>query len=368
MHEQWQQYFRHYANTLFPQFAAATHWNYKDDICMLGLGMLHAQTGDPVYRDALLACGRELTDENGVLSYWDDNDHNLDTISFGKSLLVLHAATGNPAYYERALAVWKHLEGHPCVSTGNYWHKQIYPHQVWLDGLYMALPFSARCMEMTGEEAYDEILNQFANVRKYLWVEDKQLYIHAWDESRESDWADPVTGQSPCFWLRAEGWYLMALTDCYEILSRHTEQAKQLADLLREAIDGVMPYQDADTHMFMQLIDRADLADNYPETSGSAMIAYAMLKGARLGMLPADYAAKGAEILDGIRARYLNTENGALVLRGICGSAGLGPGPDNRTDRDGSPEYYLSEKQKPDNLHGAAPCMMACSELLRANL
>lgn len=368
MHEDWHRYFRHYAKDCFIHFARETHWNYKDDLCMKGCAALFAQTGETVYRQAILECGTELTDAAGCLKYWVAEDHNLDTISFGKSLLVLYEQTRNYAYYQQALEVWKHLEKHPKVSTGNYWHKLIYPNQVWLDGLYMALPFSARCMELTGQEDYSSILAQFAAVREKLWNAEKSLYIHAWDESREAEWADPVTGQSPSFWLRAVGWYLMALTDCYEVLARHTAKAAQLIQLLQEALKGLFQYYDSASHMFLQLIDRADLEGNYPETSGSAMVAYALLKGERLGMLPKGTAVQGAEILEGIRQRYLKEEAGVLSLHGICASAGLGPGPDHRTDRDGTPGYYLSERQMVDNEHGAAACMLACAELLQAGL
>lgn len=363
MNEQWQRYFHHYATSLFPQLSARKRWCYNHDLCMIGCKMLLDETNDDVYRRAILACGAALADENGHMPGWNSAEHNLDTISFGKSLLVLHEVTHNKAYLQAALMVWRHLDSHPKVSTGNYWHKDIYPNQVWLDGLYMALPFSARCMELTQTQGYDAILAQFANVRRRLWVDEKKLYLHAWDESRLAEWADPETGCSPSFWLRAEGWYLMALVDCYEIISRHQEAAV-LQTLLQEAIDGLLPYQDKASRMFLQVIDRADLPNNYPETSGSAMVAYALLKGTRLGMLPKTAAAKGEEILEGIRETYLADTADEPTLCGICASAGLGPGPDHRTDRDGSPAYYLSEKQIPDNYHGAAACMMACAELL----
>ena len=127
----------------------------------------------------------------------------------------------------------------------------------------------------------------------------------------------------------------------------------------------MLPYQVADTGMFLQVVDRADLTGNYSETSGSAMVAYALMKGARLGMLPPEYGEKGSRVLDGIRDTYLKKGEQGWELHGICASAGLGPGPDNRTDRTGTPEYYLSEKQMVDNQHGAAACMMAVSEQLR---
>ena len=188
--------------------------------------------------------------------------------------------------------------------------------------------------------------------------------MHACDCSKKMDWADPVTGRSPSVWLRAEGWFLMALCDTYELAVKHTPRAAELPILLKNALDGILPYQVPETKMLLQVVDRADVPGNYSETSGSAMVAYALMKGARLGMLPAEYGAKGSEMLDGIRDTCLRQEADGIHLYGICASAGLGPGPSNRTDRTGTVAYYLSEKQMTDNQHGAAACMMAVSEQL----
>ncbi len=258
-----------------------------------------------------------------------------------------------------------HSGGLPRTVTGNFWHKDIYPDQVWLDGLYMGMPFYAACLAENGENHWDDILDQFTAAHKLLWDEQLGLYRHANDCSRKMEWADPITGQSPVVWLRAEGWFLMALADTYEIAKDRTPRAGELCPLLKNALDHLLPYQVADTGMFLQVVDRADLTGNYSETSGSAMVAYALMKGARLGMLPPEYGEKGSRVLDGIRDTYLKKGEQGWELHGICASAGLGPGPDNRTDRTGTPEYYLSEKQMVDNQHGAAACMMAVSEQLR---
>ena len=229
----------------------------------------------------------------------------------------------------------------------------------------MGMPFYAACLAENGENHWDDILDQFTAAHKLLWDEQLGLYRHANDCSRKMEWADPITGQSPVVWLRAEGGFLMALADTYEIAKDRTPRAGELCPLLKNALDRLLPYQVADTGMFLQVVDRADLTGNYSETSGSAMVAYALMKGARLGMLPPEYGEKGSRVLDGIRDTYLKKGGQGWELHGICASAGLGPGPDNRTDRTGTPEYYLSEKQMVDNQHGAAACMMAVSEQLR---
>ena len=159
----------------------------------------------------------------------------------------------------------------------------------------------------------------------------------------------------------------MALADVYELAKDHTPRAGELALLLKNGLDGLLQYQDKESHMFLQAVDHGELPGNYPETSGSAMAAYALMKGARLGMLDGSYWDKGTEVLEGIRRTRIKKEEDGWHLRGICASAGLGAGPDphNRKDRNGTPEYYISEAQMTDNQHGAAACMMAVSEQLR---
>ena len=361
----WLTYFRQFFERDFPRFLAEKPWNYKDDLCVVGADDLAKTTGDESWYKPVLDNAVYLLRPDGSVVNWQTGEHNLDKVSFGKSLRVLRGLTGDVRYAAAVQRAYHMLDDYPRAETGNFWHKDIYPHQVWLDGLYMGMPFYAACLRDSGEDRWDDILGQFQSAHKLLWNEGLGLYMHANDCSRKAEWADPATGQSPAVWLRAEGWYLMALADTYELARECTPRASELIPLLQNALDGILPYQVPETKMFLQVVDRADLKDNYSETSGSAMVAYALMKGARLGMLPASYGDRGSEILDGIRDTYLKEEDGAYHLYGICASAGLGPGPDHRTDRDGTPAYYLSEKQMADNQHGTAACMMAVSEQLR---
>ena len=360
----WLTYFKQYLNETFPRFLTEKPWNYKDDLCVVGAEDLAKATGDEAWTQPVLENAACLMRPDGSVVNWAEGEHNLDKVSFGKSLRILRDLTGDARYAAAVERACHMLDDYPRTVTGNFWHKDIYPHQVWLDGLYMGMPFYARCLAESGEDRWDDILNQFQSAHKLLWNERLGLYMHANDCSRKAEWADPVTGQSPTVWLRAEGWFLMALVDTYEIAQEHSPRASELIPLLRNALDGILQYQVPKTKMFLQVVDRADLSGNYSETSGSAMVAYALMKGARLGMLPAPYGERGSEILDAIRDTYLINENGEYHLYGICASAGLGPGPDNRSDRDGTPAYYLSEKQMTDNQHGTGACMMAVSEQL----
>ncbi|MBQ8075160.1 MAG: glycoside hydrolase family 88 protein [Oscillospiraceae bacterium] len=360
----WLAYFKQFLNEIFPRFLAEKAWNYKDDLCVKGADDLARATGDESWRQPILDNATHLILQDGSIANWKPGEHNIDKVSFGKSLQILYGLTGDVRYANAVQQAFQTLNDYPRTVTGNFWHKDIYPNQVWLDGLYMGMPFYARCLAETGENRWDDIIDQFQNAHKLLWNENLGLYMHANDCSRKAEWADPISGQSPAVWLRAEGWFLMAMVDTWQIAKDHTARASELVPLLQNALDGILKYQVSETKMFLQVVDRADLPGNYSETSGSAMVAYSLMKGARLGILPEAYGERGSEILDAIRDRYLVKENDGYHLYGICASAGLGPGPDNRTDRDGTPAYYLSEKQMTDNQHGTAACMMAVSEQL----
>lgn len=363
----WLEYFSQYLKDAFPRFLNDKAWNYKDDLCMIGASYLADATKDSGWNRYITDNAKWLLLEDGSVANWKENENNIDKVSFGKSLRILRDLTGDPRYEAAVKKAYAFLDAYPRTSTGNFWHKDIYPNQVWLDGFYMAMPFYAKCLVETGDDRWDDIIDQFESAHRLLWNEEKGLYMHACDVSRKADWSDPVTGRSPAVWLRAEGWYLMALADTYELAKDCTPRAAELIPLLKNGLDGILPYQDAATKMFLQVVDEPELEGNYPETSGSAMIAYALMKGARLGMVDASYGEKGSQVIDGIRDTYLKQEADGWHLYGICASAGLGAGPDphNRKDRTGKPEYYVSEAKMTDNQHGSAACMMAVSEQLR---
>lgn len=363
----WLEYFNQYLETAFPGFLRDKAWNYKDDLCVIGASYLAEATEDSKWNRYITDNAGWLLAEDGSVVNWKEHEHNIDKVSFGKSLRILRDLTGDARYEAAVKRAYAFLEDYPRTETGNFWHKDIYPNQVWLDGLYMAMPFYAKCLAEMEEDRWEDIIVQFQSADRLLWDENRGLYVHACDVSRKAEWADPATGRSPAVWLRAEGWYLMALADTYELAAGRTLRAEELAVLLRKGLAGILPYQDPITGMFLQVVDVPEVPGNYPETSGSAMIAYALMKGARLGMGDDSWWDKGSRILDGIRDTYLKKEEDGWHLYGICASAGLGAGPDphNRKDRTGKPEYYVSEAQMRDNQHGTAACMMAVSEQLR---
>jgi len=343
--------------------------NYREGCLMTGVQCLFEATGLEYYKNFIVRFGEKYVSDDGMIKGFDVDDYNVDRIRAGTVLFFLLNETGDLCYKKAIDIIMDNLRSYPRTSEGSFWHKSVYPYQVWLDGLYMAQPFYLLYDNAFENCAnYNDIVEQFKLVRKYMFCEEKKLYHHAWDEKRALSWADKETGRSPNFWLRAIGWWLMALVDCYDLIKEEAyDHRRVLQDLLNETVSGLMPYREKGSGMFYQLVDLADVEGNYLETSGSAMVAYSLLKGSRNGMLlPEKYAPIAKEILLSIQANMLPWNNGFLSLQNICGGAGLGTHPEQGRYRDGSVAYYLAEKIVPDNLHGAAALFMAYAEYLKS--
>ena len=342
------------------------YWNYEDGCVLKGLADVYRAEANPADRQWVLDyMARRVAPDGSIPSFRTDS-YNIDAINCGKVLFFALDETGDERYRKAADFLHERLSTHPRCAVGNYWHKEIYPEQIWLDGLYMAQPFRAAYDSrwLSGLEAAD-IAAQFANVRKYLYNPEKGLYYHACDLAKVQPWANKETGCSANFWLRSMGWYLMALVDCIDLMPEQLyEHRRTLMDLFLEAIKGILPYADPETGLFYQVIDRADVPENYLESSGSAMVAYALLKGVRLGLLdPERYLQQGLKTFRGlIENKLVKDENGVWHLKDICLVAGLGPG----NTRDGSVAYYRSETVGPDDAKGVGPMMMAYSEYVIA--
>lgn len=340
-------------------------WNYEDGCVLMGCCQLYEATGDEEYKEFVLNYLKTYINEDGTINRYEKEKYNIDNINSGKVLFYVYDWTKEDKYYKAIEVLMDQLKSHPRTKSGNFFHKLLYPNQIWLDGLYMAQPFYVVYeTRYNKKENYNDIINQFKNVRKYLFDENKKLYYHAYDEARELFWADKETGLSKNFWLRAMGWYLMALVDVLGELDENIfEHYKMLEDLYREAIKGILAFIDTDSNLFYQVIDREDLEGNYLETSGSAMVAYSILKACRMGVLLKEkYQPIGEGILNALTETMVKEEDGVYHLTNICSVAGLGPAGDTR--RDGSTAYYLSEPIVSDDHKGVGAYMMAYAQYL----
>lgn len=339
------------------------HWNYIDGCMITALLCAGEITGEKKYTDFAESFIDYYVNEDGTILGYSLEKYNLDDVNEGRVLFDLYKLTGKEKYKKAIFLQHEQLKAQPRTDTGNFWHKLIYPNQIWLDGLYMAQVFYVKFQKEFGGKDYSDTVNQFKNVYKYMRNPEKGLYYHGCDRSKEAFWADPETGCSKNFWLRAMGWFCVALADIIEIID-DDDAKKELSVIFSEAIEGISQYADPETGMYYQVIDCGGREGNYLETSGSSMIAYAMMKGARLGVLDKKFAVAGRKTFDGICKKYLTvSEDGELNLGGICLVAGLGP--ENNPRRDGSYEYYISEPVVENDAKGVAPFVLCYTEVKR---
>ena len=337
-------------------------WNYIDGCMITALLSIAEITGDKRYFDFAEGFIDSFVAEDGTIRTYDESTYNLDDVNEGRVLFELYDKTHKEKYKKAAAVLRGQLERQPRTPEGNFWHKAIYPNQVWLDGLYMAQPFYALYEKHFGSGDFSDTLRQIETVRAKMFDEQKKLYYHGYDASRKAFWADPETGRSKNFWLRSIGWFAVSLADLIEIVPAG-DANDRLRAIFAELMAGVKQYADAETGMYWQVVDQMGREGNYLETSGSCMIAYAMLKGARLGVLDKEYAAQGEKTFRGIVKKYLSFTDGNLNLGGICLVAGLGP-EDNRR-RDGSYAYYISEPVVENDAKGVAPFILCYTEIKR---
>jgi len=338
-------------------------WNYVDGCMMKAVLSMYELTKDEYYLKEAERFLSGFVCEDGQVNRYSIEDFNLDNICGGTNLFTLYDITGKEKYRKAMELFREQLSRSPRTKEGNFWHKKIYPNQVWLDGLYMAQPFymeyETRYNNMQG--CRDSFL-QFCNVEKYMKDPDTGLYYHGYDESRKMYWSNAETGCSPNFWLRSMGWFIVSLVETASVMNEALYyERRTIQRHLKNLSDALLPWQD-ESGMFYQLVNMPGLKGNYLETSGTALISYAFLKGARLGFLPHRFVDAGEKAFRGITERYLKiNEKGNPVLGGICLVAGLGG--DNH--RDGSIEYYLSEPVVENEAKGVAPLYLAYTEMLR---
>lgn len=340
-------------------------WNYIDGCMLNSLISLYETTNDSKYLDFVIKFVDYYVDEDGNILGYEKENYSTDDVAESRILFDLYKYTKNEKYSKAIEKTYEQILTHPRTKEGNFWHKKIYPNQVWLDGLYMMQVFYMRYeTERNGYKNYSDILKQYKNVHDIMLDPKKKLYYHGYDSAKQMFWADKETGLSKNFWLRAMGWMIVSLADNLGYMDQQMyDEYHYLKDMLKEAIDGVLMYQDKESKMFYQVVDKGDKEGNYLETSGSSMIAYAILKGVRLGVLPERYLEIGLGIFDGITKKYLTDKNGDLNLGGICLVAGLGP--ENNLRRDGTFKYYISEPVVENDAKGVGPYIMAYTEVIK---
>ena len=340
-------------------------WNYVDGVvCKAILDLYDINKEEKLLRFVDDFMGYYIS-EDGSIDGYELEKYNIDSINSGKILFRLYDYTKKEKYKIAMDTLYNQLKTHPRTSFGNFWHKKIYPNQVWLDGIYMALPFYMEYETRYNElKNYLDILNQIKNIEKYMLVKETGLPAHAYDESKKSFWCDKQTGLSHNYWSRSLGWFLMSLIDIIDVMTEQMyEQKREYMRIFRNTINAVLKYVDEETGMLYQVVNFPKREGNYLESSGSAMLAYSLIKAVRLHVLPERYLELGLKTFNGIKDKYFKKEEDGYHLGGICLVAGLGPEDNKR--RDGSFEYYISEPIVKDDGKGVGPFLLAYVETLK---
>ncbi|MCM1186505.1 MAG: glycoside hydrolase family 88 protein [Lachnoclostridium sp.] len=344
----------------------ASGWNYIDGAMIKAILEMYQVTNDEKYYKFADAYIDHRVMEDGTINGYSVEEYNIDNINAGKTLFELYDLNGKEKYRKALDLLYSQVQNQPRTEEGNFWHKKIYPNQVWLDGMYMGQPFYMEYeTKFNNKKNYKDIFNQFSNVVKYMRDEETGLYYHGYDASKTAFWCDKTTGLSKNFWLRAIGWYSMALLDTMskcEPGEEYQADYDNLEKTFRDLMDSMLKFQD-ESGLWYQLPALGDKAPNYLETSGSAIMAYSLLKGVRHGLLPEEYTKYGVKAFNGICDKYLKEKDGHLSLGGICLVAGLGPEDNPR--RDGTFEYYMSEPVVEDDAKGVGPLLLAYTEMRR---
>ncbi|MDJ1468706.1 glycoside hydrolase family 88 protein [Xanthocytophaga flava] len=337
------------------------NWNYEEGLFLKAVERVWFRTGDAAYYRYIKKIIDGFVHEDGSIRTYKMDEYNSDHITPGRSLLMLYQQTGQEKYKLAAQVLRQQLKNQPRTKEGGFWHKKRYPYQMWLDGLYMAEPFYAEYSILFDEpDNFNDIINQFVWMEQNARDEKTGLLYHGWDESRGQKWADPATGKSPNFWSRAMGWYAMALVDVLDYIPANHPRRKELIPILDRLMTAVIKYQDSKEGGWYQVTDKLTGKGNYMEASGSCMFVYALAKGVRMGYLKDSFMVNARKGYEGILKNFISTDDkGMIHLEKTVSVSGLGGDP----YRDGSYEYYLSERIRKDDLKGVGPFIMASIEM-----
>ena len=345
-------------------FSKSPKWTYPSAIVLDGAEKLYAKTGKKEYYNYISEFGEKLIKDDGTILTYDLEKYNIDMLNSGNVLLYLYEKEKKEKYLKALQTLRLQIDGQPRTNEGSFWHKKIYPYQVWLDGLYMGMPFYTHYTHdfvkgADATKAYYDIVFQFDSVQKNLLDKKTGLLYHAWDESKKEAWANKETGLSPNFWGRAMGWYGMAMVDVLDYLPKDHPGRARLISYIKSYADAVIKVQDKKSGLWYQVLDKPLTNGNYEEATASAMFVYTIIKSVNEGYLPKSYKASAKKGYDGIIKNLITVdENGLVNLNKCCAVAGLGGKP----YRDGSYEYYVNEEIRSNDAKGTGPFILASIE------
>lgn len=344
----------------FTQPEKPWRWNYELGTLLEGMDAAWYNTADGKYYSYIKSSVDPFVHEDGSIATYDQNAYSLDNILLGRQLLLLYGVTQKKRYYEAATVLRLQLASQPKNASGGFWHKQIYPNQMWLDGLYMAEPFFAQYAATFHEpQDFAQITHQFVLMEQHARDPKTGLLYHGWDEAKEQSWANAKSGDSASFWARGMGWYMMALVDTIPSYPTHEPGRAQLIAILRRTAAAVVRYQDVKSGLWYQVLDKPGKKGNYFESSASCMFTYGLAKGVRLGYLPRAYAAHASAAWRGIQSQFVRKSGDDVTLTGTVQAIGLG----GAHHHDGRYSYYVSSPVVSNDPKGIGAYLLAASEM-----
>lgn len=341
-------------------FQPALKWDYCHGLELGAMLDVYDRYNDQEIFDYALAYADTMILNDGTIKTYKLHEYNIDRLNSGKFLFRIYEQTKDRKY-KRALDLLRsQLDSHPRNADGGFWHKKIYPNQMWLDGIYMGTPFYAEyAYRNSRPEDYQDIINQFVTVARHTYDPVNDVFRHACDVSRRERWADKTTGQSQHAWGRAMGWYAMAFADVLEFLPKHEAGRDTMLVLFNKVASQIKRLQDKKTGLWYQVLDRSGDEGNYLESSCSAMFVYALFKGVRLGLLDASYLKVAEKGYKGILKHFIEVDkNGVVSLTRACAVAGLG----GKNYRMGDYDYYINETIRSNDPKAVGPFIMASLE------
>lgn len=364
-------------------FSTRPKWSYVMGIELEAMLDTYLAHPNPRIRQYLQEYIDTMIGADGAISGYRLADYNLDNIRTGHFLARMYQQDKDPKVLAAMQTLMRQLAEQPRTDADSvYWHKAIYSYQVWLDGIFMGLPFRVLTASMTMSDAdadavYADAVHQVVVTYHRTLDPATHLNRHAWDETHEMFWADPITGQSRHCWGRAQGWYTMALVELLDAMPTSYTGRQVLIDILRRDLAAIVEWQDHESGLWYQVMDTPTGEGNYLEATCSAMFAYSLLKSYRLGYVDQTFLQAGRRAYQGIIDHFIRHDaDGLISLTNCCSVAGLGPGLSEKVlkaaptvkenlRRDGSYAYYLSEPIRDNDAKGVGPFIWASLEMER---
>ena len=340
-------------------FQTRLKWDYCHGLELQAMLDVYDAYGDKKFFDYAVAYADTMIHQDGSIETYKLEEYNIDRLNSGKMLFRIYEQTKDEKYKKALDLLRSQLDTHPRNADGGFWHKKIYPHQMWLDGLYMASPFLARYgAEFNRPDLIDEAVKQFTLCHKHTYSPETGLYHHAWDESKSQRWANPQDGTSPNFWGRSIGWWFMAMVDVLDYIPDNHPGRASLISWIQGLAESLPNYQR--DGLWYQVIDQPEREGNFPEASVTTQCMYAYAKAVNKGYIDARYRTIAEKAFNGLKKTLLRENpDGTLTLTRCCQVGGLGGTP----YRDGSFEYYIGEKMRDNDAKATGPFIMGCLQL-----